>query len=275
MGLRVNTNVASIQAQRGLALATGRLETGFRRLATGLRVATAADDAAGLAISERLRAKIRSLDQAARNANDGISMVQTAEGALDGVSAILVRLRELAVQAANGTVSDRDRETLDAEFRSLVEEIDRIGRSTEFNGIKLLDGSATTVAFRVGAGVDPGRDEIAVALSPALATTLGLQSLDIGASGSTSGAITAIDAAIDAVSALRGRLGAAQSRLGTTIASLGVAVESLTAAESRVRDVDFAYETAQLTRNSILQKASIAILAQTNTGPEAALDLLG
>jgi flagellin len=275
MGLRVNTNVASINAQRNLAVATGRLEGNFRRLATGLRISTAADDAAGLAISERLRSQVRSLEQSKRNANDGISMVQTAEGALNEVSSILTRLRELSVQSANGSVSGADRNTLNEEFRSLIDEIDRIGRSTEFNGIKLLDGSSSTVSFQVGFGIATGIDSLNVSLSSALATTLSLNSLNIGASGSQTTAISAIDTAINSVSSLRGRLGAVQNRLNSTIANLGVQVENLSAAESRIRDVDVAFETAQLTRNSILQQASISILAQTNAQPQAALNLLG
>ena len=274
MGLRVNTNVASINAQRNLATATGRLEGNFRRLATGLRIATAADDAAGLAISERLRSQVRSLEQSKRNANDGISLVQTGEGALNEVSSILTRLRELSVQSANGSVSGQDHNTLNEEFRSLVDEIDRIGRSTEFNGVKLLDGSSSSVSFQIGFGITTGIDSLSVSLSSALATTLALSSLNIGASGSQTTAISSIDAAINSVSSLRGRLGAAQNRLNSTIANLGVQVENLSAAESRIRDVDVAYETAQLTRNSILQQASIAILAQTNAAPQSALSLL-
>ena len=168
MGLRVNTNVASINAQRNLATNNANLANNFRRLATGLRVSTAADDAAGLAISERLKAQIRSSEQNKRNANDGISLAQTAEGALNEVSNILVRLRELSSQAANGTVSDQDKSTLNEEFSSLVSEINRIGQSTEFNGIKLLDGTSSTINFQVGFGVTTGVDTIAVSLSPAL-----------------------------------------------------------------------------------------------------------
>jgi flagellin len=274
MGLRVNTNVASLNAQRNLASTTVRLGDNFRRLATGLRIATAADDAAGLAISERLRSQIRSLDQAKRNSNDGISLVQTAEGALNEVNTILVRLRELSIQSANGTVSNADRETLDQEFQSLVGEIDRIARSTEFNGIKLLDGSSSTVRFQVGFGTNTAVDSVAVSLSASLSTTLALNTLDIGSGGDTSLAISAVDSAISAVSSLRGRLGAVQNRLSSTINNLSVQVENLSAAESRIRDVDVAYETAQLTRNSILQQASIAILAQANAQPRAALSLL-
>ena len=274
MGLRVNTNVASINAQRNLSTVTDRLSGNFRRLSTGLRISTAAEDAAGLAISERLRSQVRSLEQAKRNANDGISFVQTAEGALNEVSSILTRLRELSIQSANGSVSNQDRETLDEEFQSLVDEINRIGHSTEFNGVKLLDGSASSVSFQVGMGTTAGIDTIAVSLSASLSTTLSLQSLDIGSGGTTTTAITNIDAAINTVSGLRGSLGAVQNRLGSTINNLAIQVENLSAAESRIRDVDVAYETAQLTRNSILQQASISVLSQANALPQSALQLL-
>ena len=274
MGLRVNTNSASINAQRNLASVTDKLAGNFRRLSTGLRISTAADDAAGLAISERLRAQVASLDQAKRNANDGISLVQTAEGALNEVSSILVRLRELAVQSANGSVSNQDKDTLDQEFQSLTDEINRIGRSTDFNGIKLLDGSTSAVSFQVGNGTTAGIDTLSISLTPSLSTSLGLNSLDIGSGGSTSTALTNIDAAINTVSSLRGSLGAVQNRLGSTINNLAIQVENLSAAESRIRDVDVAYETAQLTRNQILQQASIAVLSQANAQPQAALSLL-
>ena len=275
MGLRVNTNVASINAQRNLASVTERLAGSYRRLSTGLRISTASEDAAGLAISERLRSQVRSLEQAKRNANDGISFVQTAEGALNEVSSILTRLRELAIQSSNGSVSNADKETLDEEFQSLIGEVNRIGRSTEFNGVKLLDGSATSVTFQVGLGVTSGIDTINVSLSAALSTTLSLQSLDIGSGGVTTTAITNIDAAINTVSGLRGSLGAVQNRLGSTINNLAITVENLSAAESRIRDVDVAFETAQLTRNSILQQASISVLSQANALPQSALRLLG
>jgi len=274
MGLRVNTNVTSINAQRNLSTVTNRLGGNFRRLSTGLRISTAADDAAGLAISERLRSQVRSLEQSKRNANDGISLVQTAEGALNEVSSILIRLRELAIQSSNGSVSNQDKETLDEEFQSLVNEIDRIGRSTEFNGVKLLDGSSTGVTFQVGFGTTSGIDTLNVSLSAALSTSLSLQSLDIGSGGVTTTAVTNIDAAINSISSLRGSLGAVQNRLGSTINNLSVQVENLSAAESRIRDVDVAYETAQLTRNNIMQQASISILAQANAQPQAALQLL-
>ncbi len=275
MGLRVNTNVASINAQRNLSSVTDRLGNNFRRLSTGLRISTAADDAAGLAISERLRSQVRSLEQAKRNANDGISFVQTAEGALNEVSSILVRLRELAVQSANGSVSNQDKETLDEEFQSLVSEINRIGQSTEFNGIKLLDGSSTSVTFQIGFGTESGIDTLAVSLSATLSSDLSLNSLDIGSGGAFTTAISAIDGAINTVSSLRGSLGATQNRLSSTINNLAITVENLSAAESRIRDVDVAFETSQLTRNNILQQASISILGQANAQPQSALTLLG
>ena len=275
MGLRVNTNVASINAQRNLSDVTGRLSNNFRRLSTGLRISTAADDAAGLAISERLRSQVRSLEQSKRNANDGISLVQTAEGALNEVSSILTRLRELSIQASNGSVSNQDKSTLNEEFTSLVDEVNRIGRSTEFNGIKLLDGSSSSVSFQVGFGTNTGIDTISVSLSAALSTSLSLNSLDIGSGGSTTTAISNIDAAINTISSLRGSLGAVQNRLGSTINNLAIQTENLSAAESRIRDVDVAYETAQLTRNNILQSASISVLSQANAQPQAALQLLG
>ena len=275
MGLRVNTNVTSINAQRNLSTVTNRLGGNFRRLSTGLRISTAADDAAGLAISERLRSQVRSLEQAKRNANDGISLVQTAEGALNEVSSILVRLRELAIQSSNGSVSDADKSTLNEEFGSLVAEVNRIGASTEFNGIKLLDGSSSSVSFQVGFGTTAGIDTLAVSLSPSLSTSLSLDSLDIGSTGSTTTAITNIDSAINSISSLRGSLGAVQNRLGSTINNLAITSENLSAAESRIRDVDVAYETAQLTRNSILQQASISVLSQANSLPQSALRLLG
>jgi flagellin len=275
MALTVNTNLASIQAQRSLSQVTEKLGQSFRRLSTGLRIATASDDAAGLAISERLRAQVRSLDQARRNANDGISMVQTAEGALNESGDLLVRLRELAVQASNGTVSTADRDTLQQEFADLVDEIDRIAQSTEFNDIKLLDGSQADVSFQVGIGTTAGVDSLTIGLDSARAADLGIDALDIGSSGDPLAAIDALDGAIDDVSSLRGRMGATQNRLQSTIQTLAVTGENLTAAESRIRDVDVAYESAQLTKLQIMQQAAISVLGQTNTLPQAALRLLG
>ncbi|MEZ6036267.1 MAG: flagellin [Planctomycetota bacterium] len=274
MALTINTNLASMQAQRSLTSVSTQLGASFRRLSTGLRISSAADDAAGLAISERLRAQVRSLDQAKRNANDGISMVQTAEGALDETGSLLVRLRELAVQANNGTVSAADRDTLQQEFSDLVSEIDRIAQSTEFNDINLLDGTQGSVSFQVGIGTTAGVDTLSVTLDSARAADLGIDALDVGSAGDPTAAIDALDAAIDGVSGLRGRLGAAQNRLQSTISNLGVQTENLTAAESRIRDVDVAFETANLTRLQILQQSAISVLSQSNALPQAALRLL-
>jgi flagellin len=264
-----------MNAQRNLFKVTNSLNKSYRKLSTGLRITSAADDAAGLAASERLRSQIRSLDQAKRNANDGISLVQTAEGSLEEVNNLMSRMRELAIQANNGTVSDTDKKTLNEEFTSLVSEVNRIAKSTEFNNIKLLDGSSSNLTFQVGFGTTGGTDTIGVSLSPALTTSLGLSDLSINSSGNPSASIAAIDTAINTVSSLRGSLGAAQNRLSSTISNIGVAVENLSAAKSRIRDVDIAKESTNLTRNSILQQASISVLSQANVGSQSALRLLG
>ena len=274
MGLRVNSNIASLNAQRSLSTTTDRLQANYRRLSTGLRISTASDDAAGLAISERFSAQIRSTNQAIRNAQDGISLTQTGEGALNEVSSILIRMRELSIQASNGTVSDADRATLNQEFGDLINEIDRIAQSTTFNGVKLLDGTGSTLTFQVGTGTTTGIDTIQLSTSDTLALTLGLSALDIGSGGTPTTAVSQLDDAINAVSRVRGQFGAAQNRLSTTIANLQIQSENLSAAESRIRDVDVAVETSALTRNSILQQAAISILAQANTQPQAALTLL-
>jgi flagellin len=253
MAIRINSNLSSLNAQRGLSSVTDRLQKNYQHLSTGLRIATAGDDAAGLGISERLKAQIASLSQAQRNANDGISLTQTAEGSLNEVSNILIRMRELATEAANGTVSSKDKDTLNSEFGDLISEVDRIAKSSDFNNVKLLDGSTTSITFQVD---------------------LGISTLDISSAGSSTGAISAIDSAIDQVSSTRGKLGAAQNRLQSTIANLGVSIESLSAANSRIRDVDVASETADLTRNAILQQAAISVLAQANLQPQTALTLL-
>lgn len=273
MALRINSNLSSINAQRGLSTVTSRLERNYQHLSSGLRVAVAADDAAGLGISERLRAQVRSLTQAQRNANDGISLVQTTEGALNEVSNILIRMRELAIEQNNGTTSAADKDTLDQEFQDLISEIDRIAGSTNFNGTQLLDGSNASVAFQVGSGTT-SNDTISVSLASSLTSDLGVSSLDISSAGSATSAITAIDSAIDTVTSTRGDLGAAQNRLQSTITNLGVHIESLSAAESRIRDVDVAFESADLTRNSILQQAALSILAQANLQPQSALSLI-
>jgi flagellin len=274
MGLRIHTNVPSLIAQRALGQVNDRLAHRYRRRATGLRITGAADDAAGLAIAERLRAQVRSFDQARRNAADGVSLVQTGEAALGEVGNLLLRLRELAVQASNGSQSDRDRQTLDDEFAELTWEIDRIARATEFNGIKLLDGSSSSVSLQIGIGV-ASSDSLAAALAPMLATSLGLDVLGVTNVANAATAMTAIDAAIDQVSRSRGRFGALQNRLESTIRYLGVQGENLSAAESRIRDADLAHETAQMARDQILQQVAISMLAQANSQPNLVLRLLG
>jgi flagellin len=274
MSLVINTNLASLNARGSLDTVSNRLEKNFAHLSTGLRITTAADDAAGLAISERMRAQIRSLSQAQRNANDGISMVQVGEGAMNEMDNILIRMRELAIESNNGTVSASDKDTLNDEFTSLIAEIDRIAQATQFNGVNLLNGSTANVVFQVGANNVTNVDTLSVGLVSVLASDLGISALDISSAGSATTAISGIDAAINVVVASRGDLGALQNRLQSTITNLGVSVENLTAAESRIRDVDVAAETAELTRNSILQQASISVLAQANVQPQNALKLL-
>jgi len=271
MGLRVNTNVAALTSQRNLSAVTGRLQGNFSRLSSGLRIATAADDAAGLGISERMRAQIRSYTVASRNAQDGVSLVQTSEGALQEVSNNLNRMRELAVQASNGTLTTADRTTLDTEFQALITEIARVASQTTFNGVALLDGTTTTLDIQVG--VDAG-ETIALSLSDMTSTTLGINGEDVLTAATASAAISAIDTAIDDVSTARGELGASQNRLSSAIASILNTRENLSAAESRIRDVDVAIETADLTRNSILQQAAVSVLAQANVQPQLALTLL-
>ena len=275
MALTVNTNIASINAQRNLSLTQVSLGKSLERLSSGLRINRAGDDAAGLAISENMRAQIRSMNQAIRNANDGVSLVQTAEGSLNEVSNILVRMRELATQSATGTVSSDQRSYIDAEFTQLKNEINRIASSAEFNGSKLLDGTSATYSFQVGAG-NSANDTISVSISAAGASSIGVGSASVsGNSGaSASAALGAIDTAIKSVSNIRGTLGAVQNRLQSTINNLQVYSENLSAAESRIRDVDVAAETAALTRAQILSQAGTAILPQANQTPQSALQLL-
>jgi flagellin len=271
MGLRVNTNIASLTSQRNLAGITGRLQGNFARLSSGLRIATAADDAAGLGISEQMRSQIRGYGAAGRNAQDGISLVQTAEGALNEVSNILGRMRELSVQAANGTLSTADRSTINTEFTALTSEIERIADQTTFNGISLLD-AATTADIQVG--INTG-EVVAVTLTDMQTAALAIDGLDTTTAANASTAMAALDTAIGTVTTQRGSLGADQNRLQSAYASIQNVTENLSAAESRIRDVDVAFETADLSRNSILQQAATSVLAQANTQPQLALSLLG
>lgn len=271
MGLRVNTNVASLTSQRNLGMVSGRLQGNFSRLSSGLRISTAADDAAGLGISERMRSQIRSYGSAGRNAQDGISMVQTAEGALNEVSSLLGRMRELAVQASNGTLSTADRTTINTEFQAIDDEINRVGGQTEFNGISLLNAASTT---SIQVGIDASQT-IDVVTADMQSAALSIATLDTTSAANANAAITALDAAIDTVTTQRGTFGASVNRLQSAHNSIMNAHENLSAAESRIRDVDVAFETADLSRNTIMQQAATSILAQANQQPQLALSLLG
>ena len=274
MGLRVNTNIASLNAQRHMANVTNRIQGNYSRLASGLRIASAADDAAGLAISERMRSQIRSFSVAARNAQDGLSLAQTAEGALGEVSNILSRMRELAMQSSNGTLSNNDRATIDAEFDELKAEINRIATETEFNGTALLEGTNTAITVQVG--IDAGETiQLAMVDVQTGATGLNIAGLDSALQANAVTALGAIDTALDTVNGARGTLGAGQNRLSSTLRSILNVRENLSAAESRIRDVDVASETADLTKNSIMQQAATSVLAQANAQPQLALSLLG
>lgn len=276
MGLRVNSNVASINAQRNLVNSTTNLQKSLQRLSSGLRITRAADDAAGLAISEGFRADIASIGQAQRNANDGISLLQVGEGALNEVSSILIRQRELAIQSANGTLGQGERDTLNNEFQDLTAEINRISAVTQFNGTTILASGASTT-FQVGTE-NTANDRITVNAVDSRASSIGLGSgAGVASISTVAGAqtsLTALDSAIDAVASLRASFGTVQNRLESSIRSLAVAQENTTAAESRIRDVDFASETAELTRNQVLQQAGISVLAQANISTQSALSLL-
>jgi flagellin len=273
MGLRINTNTASLTAQRNLSNSTEQLQRSLGRLSSGLRITRASDDAAGLAISERLRSEVRSLQQAQRNALDGISLLQVGEGALNETSGNLIRMRELAIQSANGTLGTGERTALNAEFTALIDEIQRVSQVTEFNGTALLDGTAPVINFQVGANAT-ANDQISVTGVDATSAGLGVAALLIDTDANALLALPALDIAIDSVSSLRGGFGTAQNRLESTIRSLAVAVENTAAAESRIRDVDVAIETANLTKNQVLQQAGISVLAQANVSSQSALALL-
>lgn len=276
MGLRINTNIQSISAQRMLGKSNFRLRNNLQKLSSGERITKAADDAAGLAISENLKAQIRSIRQAKRNADDGISMVQTAEGGLSEISNIIIRLRELAVQAASDTVGDIERSFSDIEFQQLKEEIQRISTAAEFNGRRLLDGTSGLVEIQVGARNNPMQDRIKYDGTSVVAT---LESLGIGAESVASKegaqlALQRLDDALVNVNGVRANLGAIQNRLGSVIETLGITEENFSEANSRIRDVDVAAETADLTKNQILTQSGISVLAQANQAPTYALKLL-
>ncbi len=283
MALRVYNNIYSLNAQRNLGNNSAALGSSLEKLSSGLRINRGADDAAGLAISESLRADIRGLNQAQRNANDGISLINTAEGALSEQSSILVRMRELAAQAATGTVGSTERATINREFTALRSEIDRIAQVTEFNGQKLVDGSlasgaAQSVVIQVGfQSTSNDRISLNTAVDLAAVTSAGLAITNLATTHVQSAldAMSTLDSAISTVTSGRGKLGAVQNRLVHTINNLSVSAENLQAAESQIRDADYSSEISKFTRNQILVQASTAILAQANLVPQSVLQLLG
>lgn len=277
--ISINTNVASINAQRNLSKSQMHLQSNYGRLSTGLRINQAADDAAGLAISERLKSQIRSMSQAERNGNDGISLLQTAEGAMNEISGVLTRIRELSVQSANGTLGTTERQYIDNEKTALLAEIDRIAAATDFNGTNLLNGGGAGVTFTFQIGTHgTAADTISATIDDMTTGMLAggaLGSVDLTTQAGAQSALATLDTAIDGVSTARAALGTAQNRLQVTIANLGNARENLSAANSRIADVDVASETADMTRNNILQQSGVAVLAQANQMPQVALKLLG
>lgn len=273
MGLRINQNIAAFNAHRNLVATDSALGKSLERLSSGFRINRAADDAAGLAISERMRAQVRGLTQASRNASDGISMVQTAEGALNEVHAIVQRIRELVLQAGTGTVTAADRTQIQTEVTALLAEVDRISGSMSFNGVALLDGTLD-VDLLVGS-TGAAAEVINVTVDDVSAAGLGIDGVDVSAPlFDVAATLTTVDAALDSVSSARAGLGAVQNRLEHTIANVGVAIENLAAAESRIRDADMAKEMVTFTRNQILLQAGTAMLAQANAAPQAVLQLL-
>jgi flagellin len=278
MALSVLTNVASLNAQRNLSSTQKALSDSIGRLSSGMRINKAGDDAAGLGISENLKANIRSLSQAQRNANDGISMSQVAEGSMNEMQGIVSRMRELAVQSANSTLGSNERGYIQTEFTQLSSEINRIGAVTEFNGQKLLDGSASTgLTFQVGIH-NSTNDRISMSITKLTTSTLGSTVKIAAASLSTVAnaqtAISVFDKAIQQLSQSRAKVGASQNRMQVTVSNLATSHENLSAANSRIRDVDVAEETANMTKSQILSQAGLAVLAQANQLPQSALSLL-
>ncbi len=276
MGLRINTNVPSLSAQRSLGINTRNLNDNLRKLSSGERITRSGDDAAGLAISENLKAQIRGMRQAKRNAGDAVSLLQTAEGGMNEISNIIIRLRELSVQAASDTVGATERGYSDIEFQNLKEEIDRISKSTEFNGIKLLDGSGGKLEFQVGTKNDPILDRLQYDGSRADASlkALGLEIDGVSTKEGAQNALMKLDNALVQINGTRANFGALQNRLQSTQNNLEISDENLSAANSRIRDVDVASETADMTKNNILLQAGISVLSQANQAPNTALKLL-
>lgn len=277
MGIRINTNVASISAQRALGVTKNNLDNNLRKLSSGERITRASDDAAGLAISEKLKANIRGVRQAKRNSDDGISLIQTAEGGLNEISNIVIRLRELAIQAASDTVGDTERGFSNIEFQNLLEEVQRISQGAEFNGRKLLDGTGGMVEIQVGIHNDPLNDRIKYDSSVTDATleSLGLIAETIGNKEGAQLSLKKLDDALVRINGTRANLGALQNRLQSASNTLGITEENFSAANSRIRDVDIAAETADQAKNNILSQAGVSVLAQANQSPNFALKLIG
>lgn len=277
MGLVLNSNAASLNAQKNLSRSQDSLTTAVQRLSSGLRINSAKDDAAGLGISERMTSTIRGLTQAQRNASDGVSLAQTAEGALSGIGNMLQRMRELAVQSANGTYDDaKDRASMQAEVVQLQDEITRVAQNTKFNGKALLNGTFAATNFQVGADSGGSNVITVAAIGDSTATGLGVTTVavNISTAAGASSAITAIDTAIDTVNNTRGSLGAVQNRFENTVSTLSTTIENTVASRSRIQDTDYAAETANLTKVSIMQQAGVSMLAQANSLPQQILALL-
>jgi flagellin len=277
MGLRINTNLQALVAQRNLDKNRRAQETSLERLASGNRINRAGDDAAGLAISERIRASTRSLAQAGRNAQDGISMIQVAEGGTNEVSNILVRMRELSIQAASDTIGDKERGFIDKEVQQLRSEINRIASTTEFNGTKLLNGSGEKLDIQVGINNNPFEDRLVFDSANQNITTgsLGIEGISTSSKGSAQENLKKLDDAITKLNENRSALGALQNRLQSTINNIGTYRENLDAARSRIQDTDMAAETSELTKANILAQAGISVLSQANQNPQQAVKLLG
>jgi flagellin len=277
MGFRINTNVPSLAAQRTLETNNTASANTLGKLSSGSRIVRSADDAAGLAISEKLKASVRSVNQANRNANDGISMIQTAEGGLNEVSNILVRMRELAMQSASDTVGDAERQFTDLEYQNLKQEIERISQVTEFNGKKLLNGQGESYDLQIGVNNDDFQDRIRYNANMTNSTIaqLKIDELSVGSKQSSQSSLATVDSALQEISGSRAELGAVQNRLASTVQNLQVTSENLSAANSRIRDTDYASETAQNTKLNILTQAGTSVLAQANQSSMAALKLLG
>jgi len=277
MGFRINTNVASMQAQSSLNKVNRESQESFAKLSSGQRITKAADDAAGLAISEKLKAEIRSAQQANRNVNDGVSLVQVAEGGLNETSNILVRMRELAIQSASDTVGDSERGMANLEYQQLKSEMDRISQVTEYNGKKLLNGSDNKIDFQVGTGADEFKDRISLDTSVINSgiDAMGVEGVDVSTKEGAQGSLGALDSAIEKISGQRAVLGSLQNRLTSTSNNLQVYTENMSAANSRIRDVDYAEESAKQARNQILTSAGTSVLAQANVSSQNALKLIG